>query len=59
MIDWGTMNKKSKYKVKIEIVGGVPSIIECPPEVDVEITQVNHWQRFYQELKKKKEGTNV
>jgi len=30
-----------KYKVKIEIVGGVPYILECPPEVDVEIKQVN------------------
>jgi hypothetical protein len=41
----------SKYKVKIEIVGGVPKILECPPEVDVEIKQVNHWQRWREEQK--------
>ena len=41
----------SQYKVKIEIVGGVPYILECPPEVDVEIKQVNHWQRWREQQK--------
>jgi hypothetical protein len=45
----------SKYKVRIEIVGGVPKILECPPEVDVEITQVNAWQRWREEQKLNKE----
>ena len=41
----------SKYKVKIEIVGSIPYIIECPPEVDVEFKQVNHWQKWYEQRK--------
>jgi hypothetical protein len=45
----------SKYKVRIEIVGGVPKILECPPEVDVEIKQVNAWQRWREEQKLNKE----
>jgi hypothetical protein len=40
-----------KYKVKIEIVGSIPYILECPPEVDVEIKQVNHWQKWKAEQK--------
>jgi hypothetical protein len=45
----------SKYKVIIELVGGVPKIVECPPEVDVEIKQINHWQRWREEQKLNKD----
>ncbi len=45
----------SKYKVIIELVGGVPKIVECPPEVDVEIKQINHWQRYREEQKLNKD----
>ena len=45
----------SKYKVIIELVGGVPKIVECPPEVDIEIKQINHWQRYREEQKLNKD----
>jgi hypothetical protein len=45
----------SKYKVIIELVGGVPKIVKCPPEVDVEIKQINHWQRWREEQKLNKD----
>ena len=37
-------------KVIIEIVGGVPKILECPQDVEVEIRHINHWQRWKEEL---------
>ncbi len=46
----------NKHKVIVEIVGGVPSVIECPPEVDVESRQINHWQRWYEQQRKLKQG---
>jgi hypothetical protein len=39
----------SKYKVVVELVGGVATVIECPPEVEVEIRRINHWQKWRQE----------
>lgn len=39
-----------KNKVIIEIVGGVPKVLECPQDIEVEIRQVNHWQRWKEEL---------
>jgi hypothetical protein len=41
----------SKYKVVVELVGGVATVIECPPEVEVEIRCINHWQKWRQEQK--------
>mgnify|MGYP000744458847 CR=1 FL=1 len=41
----------SKYKVVVELVGGVATVIECPPEVEVEIRWINHWQKWRQEQK--------
>jgi len=44
-----------KNKVIVEIVGGVPSVVECPPDIEVEFRHVNHWQRWREEWKKKNE----
>jgi len=41
----------SKYKVVVELVGGVATVIECPPEVEVEIRWINPWQKWRQEQK--------
>jgi hypothetical protein len=42
-------------KVIIELVGGVPKILECPQDVEVEIRHVNHWQRWKEELRLNKD----
>lgn len=42
-----------KSKVIVEVVGGVPHVVECPPDVEVELRQVNHWQRWREEQNKK------
>ena len=39
------------YRVVIDVVGGVAHIAECPPEVEVEIRWINHWQKWRQEQK--------
>ena len=42
-----------KSKVVVEVVGGVPYVVECPPDVEVELRQVNHWQRWREEQRRK------
>jgi hypothetical protein len=41
----------AQYKVVIELVGGVATVVECPPEVDVEIKWINHWQKWREKQK--------
>jgi hypothetical protein len=42
-----SMSKLSTHekRVTIEIYGGVPEVIECPPDVEVEIIDHDHWKK--------------